>query len=88
VSIKSIARRIAKLEGTTKTAANAYFPDNDGFISDDFRPEIDILFVTIYDDKDGNPSADQAPLKWRGKTFQRGEDYTKAMIDYQNDNSE
>ena len=89
MSQQSIKRRIEKMEEVSARASSVYFPNADGHISDEYRPGIDILFITIYEGKDGKPSADQPNLKWRGQTYAiDDENLTAKMIAHMNDNPE
>ncbi len=87
MSQQSIKRRIDKLEEVSGKASSVYFPESDGHISDEYRPGKDILFITIYEGKDGKPAEDQPKLKWRGQTYAiDDQNLTAKMIAHMNDN--
>ena len=83
---QSIKRRIRGLEEVSIKSQGYYFPDADGFIDDEYRPGKDILFITIYEGKDGKPSADQPNLKWRGQTYELDDEKREdTMLAHYND---
>ncbi len=43
---------------------------DNGVIPSEYEPEKDVLFITTYLGRDGNPRADTPALMWRGKPFE------------------
>lgn len=71
---KAIISRIQKLEeingGNDQPKFHHVFVEGNGkgIIPDQFNPERDYLYITVYEDKDGNPKGKPA-LMWQGKPY-------------------
>ena len=71
MSTQSITKRIEKLEGGKSTFRQAFKPDRNGIIPDEFEPDLDLLIVTTIVSPDGShPKELNPPLMWRGKPYE------------------